>query len=122
MVIYVVDCGGKIWGFASGGQARTEMADFSGELYAIYLSPGANSKGIGSRLFWTVAEHLHRAGHRSMYVWVLEENPSRRFYERMGGNRLSSADIELGGKHLTEVSYGWPDLAAAVNRGRSLTL
>jgi GNAT superfamily N-acetyltransferase len=120
MVIYVADCTGVICGFASGGPARAEIVDFSGELYAIYLSPGAHSKGIGARLFWTVAEHLHCAGHRSMYVWVLEENPSRGFYEHMGGSRLSSAEIEIGGKPLTEVSYGWPDIAAAMNRGRSL--
>jgi GNAT superfamily N-acetyltransferase len=114
MVIYVADCGGMICGFASGGPARAEIVDYSGELYAIYLSPGAHSKGIGARLFWTVADNLHRAGHRSMYVWVLEENSSRGFYERMGGSRLSSAEIELGGKLLTEVSYGWPDLTAAL--------
>jgi GNAT superfamily N-acetyltransferase len=112
-VIYGADCGGVICGFASGGPARAEITGFSGELYAIYLSPAALSKGIGSRLFWAVAEHLHRAGHRGMYVWVLEENPSRGFYERMGGSQLSSAEIELGGKLLKEVSYGWPDLAAA---------
>jgi GNAT superfamily N-acetyltransferase len=120
MVIYVADCTRVICGFASGGPARAEIADFSGELYAIYLSPGAHSKGIGARLFWTVKEHLHCAGLRSMYVRVIEENPSRGFYEHMGGGRLSSEEIEIGGKPLTEVLCGWPDIASAMNRGRSL--
>jgi hypothetical protein len=48
-----------------------------------------------------------------MYVWVLKDNPSRGFYERMGGRPLTTAEIEIGGKTLTEVSYGWEDLSAA---------
>jgi hypothetical protein len=72
---------------------------------------GLQSWGIGSRLFRTVAEHLQHAGH----VWVLEENPSRGFCEQMGGNRLATAERELEGKPLKEVSYGWPDLAAGVS-------
>jgi L-amino acid N-acyltransferase YncA len=113
MKIYVADCVGTICGFASGGPARAEMPGFSGELYAIYLNPEACFKGIGSRLFWGIAKELQSSGHRSMYVWVLRDNPSRGFYERMGGNFLDAAEIEIGGKTLTEVSYGWQDLTAA---------
>ena len=115
VVIYVTDCGGTICGFASGGLARAEIPGFSGELYAIYVSPEAHSRGIGSRLFSATVKSLQHSGHGSMYVWVLEENPSRRFYERMGGSQITTAEIEIGGKTLTEVSYGWPDLTAAVN-------
>jgi GNAT superfamily N-acetyltransferase len=120
MLIYVADADGAVCGFASGGPARANIAGFSGELYAIYLTPELHSKGIGSRLFWAVAEHLKRAGHASMYVWVLEENPSQGFYQQMGGCRISTAEIELGGKPLKEVSYGWPDLDAALSRSRAL--
>jgi hypothetical protein len=50
-----------------------------------------------------------------MYVWVLRENPSRGFYEHLGGTTLNACEIEIGGKSLEELSYGWPDLGAAVN-------
>jgi L-amino acid N-acyltransferase YncA len=112
--IYVADCSGTICGFASGGPARAQIPGFTGELYAIYLNPEVQFRGIGSRLFWTIAKDLQFSGHRSMYVWVLKENPSRRFYELMGGRPLTAAEIEIGGKILTEVSYGWEDLSAAV--------
>jgi GNAT superfamily N-acetyltransferase len=111
--VYVADSGEAICGFAAGGAARTEITGFPGELYALYLLPEQHSKGIGARLFWTVAASLHVAGHRGMYAWVLAENPSCGFYEKMGGSRLSSAEIEIGGKCLKEISYGWADLSAA---------
>ena len=114
ILIYVADADGGVCGFASGGPARAEMPGFSGELYAIYLTPESHSKGIGSRLFWAVAEHLERAGHAGMYVWVLEENPSQGFYQHMRGCRISTAEIEIGGKTLKEISFGWPDLGAAL--------
>jgi len=112
--IYVADCSGTICGFASGGSARAEIPGYTGELYAIYLNPEVQFQGIGSRLFWTVAKDLQSSGHSSMYVWVLKDNPSRRFYKRMGGSPLTSAEIEIGGKTLKEISYGWQDLSAAV--------
>ena len=112
--LYVAECAGSICGFAAGGPARQEISGLSGELYAIYLQPGMCSRGIGSRLFWTIAEDLSRSGNRGLYVWVLKENPSRRFYERLGGKPLTSAEIEIGGLALTEISYGWHDLQSCI--------
>lgn len=114
MKIYVADCSGTICGFASGGPARADIPGFSGELYAIYLNPEVHFRGIGSRLFWAIAKDLRSSGHSSMYVWVLKDNPSRGFYERMGGKPLTAAELEIGGKTLEEVSYGWEDLSAEV--------
>jgi GNAT superfamily N-acetyltransferase len=114
MKIYVAECSEMICGFASGGPARAEITGFSGELYAIYLNPDVQRRGIGSQLFWAIVEDLHSSGHRGMYVWVLKDNPSRGFYERMGGSLLTAAEIEIGGKTLTEVSYGWQDLSLVV--------
>ena len=95
MLIFVAEAGHHICGFASGGPARAEVAGFSGELYAMYLTPKSQSKGIGSRLFGAVAEGLQRAGHGGFYVWVLDQNPSKGFYKRMGGQELFSAESSL---------------------------
>lgn len=114
--IYVADCGGTICGFVSGGPARAEIPGFSSELYAIYLNPDACLRGIGSRLFREIAKDLQSSRHRGMYVWVLKDNPSRGFYERVGGRPLTAAEIEIGGKTLTEVSYGWEDLSAVAEQ------
>jgi GNAT superfamily N-acetyltransferase len=108
MAIFVTEENGTVIGFASVGPARAEFPGLTGELYAIYLLPEAQSHGIGARLFSAIADHLHRAGHTGIYLWVLEQNPACRFYERMGGTRIQSVEIEIGGKPLIEVAYAWP--------------
>ncbi|CAN5692951.1 hypothetical protein BH24ACT22_BH24ACT22_11430 [soil metagenome] len=45
----------------------------------------------------------------SMLLWVLTQNPSRRFYESQSGTMLGKRAIEIGGAKLEEVAYGWPD-------------
>jgi len=118
MLIFVAEAGERICGFASGGPSRAEIPGFPGELYAIYLTPGSQLKGIGSRLFGAVVDGLLRDECNAMYVWVLDQNPSKSFYRRMGGQELSSAEIELGGRLLKEVSYGWSDLFLAADQTR----
>ena len=57
-------------------------------------------------------------GFGSMLVWVLADNhPACRFYESLGGERVGRKRISLGGANLTEVSYGWRDIANLVVEG-----
>src|SRR5258708_6287321 len=42
------DAGGSVVGFASGGKERTGQLGCDGELYAIYLRPDAQRKGLGA--------------------------------------------------------------------------
>ena len=52
-----------------------------------------------------------------MLAWVLARNPSRRFYEAVGGELLGSQEIEISGVILEEVAYGWPDVGTVVALG-----
>ena len=56
------------------------------------------------RSSWTEYEGCEFAGVE------LAENPSRRFYEALGGQELSRQDITIGGATLVEVAYGWKDI------------
>jgi hypothetical protein len=38
-------------------------------------------------------------------------SPARAFYEALGGIAVRRQPIDIGGATLTEVAYGWPDLA-----------
>jgi hypothetical protein len=49
---------------------------------------------------------------RSMIIWVLAGNPSRLFYEALGGREVGRQDIVIGGVVLEEIAYRWPDLGA----------
>jgi RimJ/RimL family protein N-acetyltransferase len=47
-----------------------------------------------------------------MMLWVFKENePSRRFYEALGGQLLDELQFEISGVPLTAVGYGWHDIS-----------
>ncbi len=100
---------GQIVGFASGGPDRDEHPHYQGELWAIYLLEEYQGRGIGRRLARTVVRRLADMGMHSMIVWVLADNPARRFYEALGGQYVGERDIEIDGVKLREVAYGWTD-------------
>lgn len=99
----------QIVGFAAGGAQRTDIPDYAGELYAIYLLREAQGGGLGRRLMGAVVASLAGAGVRSMLAWVLAGNPAHRFYEKLGGQIVAERPTEIGGAALSEVAYGWPD-------------
>jgi GNAT superfamily N-acetyltransferase len=110
--VFVAENEGKIVGFAGGGPIREPLAAYDAELYAIYLLKEVQGRGIGKNLLSAVAEALVRRDHTSMLVWVLEQNPAVRFYEKTGAEHLMSKQIEIGGVSLSELALGWPDVAA----------
>lgn len=105
-----IDPAEGIVGFASCGPQRTSIPGYDGEFYAIYLHDHAQGQGWGRRLMATMAAELLGEGTRSAVVWVLRDNPSRWFYERLGGQRLAEQPISFAGARLSEVAYGWMDL------------
>lgn len=110
-VIFVAeDDQGEVVGFASGGPEREADPVYTGELYAIYLLADRQQAGVGRRLVQAVASHLVEAGFTTMLVWVLAANPSRGFYERLGGRYVRSKFVTMAGVELEEVAYGWTDL------------
>jgi len=110
--ITIVGCeaGGSVVGFASGGKERTGKLGCDGELYAIYLQQEAQRKGLGASLVRQFVRELDTRGFDSMAVWVLALNPSRRFYESLGGKVIGQQHIERGGQPFIEVAYGWQSL------------
>jgi L-amino acid N-acyltransferase YncA len=108
--VFVAELDGQIVGFTSGGPLREPLQNYDAELYTIYLLQPAQGRGIGTSLLKTLSQSLTEQSLTAMVVWVLEQNPACRFYERFGAVPLSSKEIEIGGATLTEVAYGWPDL------------
>ena len=100
-----------IVGFVGGGPARADDMGYTGELYAIYLPEQHQRLGIGRRLVTKLCSWLLSQGLTSMYTWVLEENPSRHFYESLGGIEFRHQTIAIGGKDVSELAYGWDDIS-----------
>ena len=104
--------GGEIIGFAGGGPERQGDPTHLGEIYAVYVLQDHQRRGVGRRLVMAVARQLLRDGFVSMLLWVLEDNhPACRFYESLGGEQVGRQTTTIGGTDLTEVSYGWKDIA-----------
>ncbi|WP_207460584.1 GNAT family N-acetyltransferase [Azospirillum sp. SYSU D00513] len=108
----VADAEDQVIGFSTFGARRTPVDNFAGEIYAIYLDEDAKGQGIGRQLMSAMAERLLLGGIRTAVVWCLRDNPSRWFYERLGGVRVAERPIHFGGKAMTEIAYGWRDLTA----------
>jgi GNAT superfamily N-acetyltransferase len=94
-------------GFCVCGMNRDEDSEFASELYAIYVTEVRQDHGIGRALFEEYRKWTLDRGMTSMIVWVLRDNPYRRFYETMGGEVVSERMISIGDTELPEVGYGW---------------
>jgi GNAT superfamily N-acetyltransferase len=106
---FVAETKGKVMGFANYGRERGGDSEYQGELYAIYLLEEHQGRGIGRSLMQNVGDGLLAMGIESMLVWVLADNPTRTFYERMGAFHMREKQIEIAGVSLKEVAYGWKD-------------
>jgi len=108
--VFIAEIKGEIVGFGGGGTIRERLNAYDSELYTLYLLKEAQGRGIGTALLGAVAASLSQKGHQSMVVWVLEQNPAVRFYEKTGARCVTGRQIEIGGVALSEVALGWPDL------------
>lgn len=104
--------GDGVLGFGSCGPARDPSLRHKGEVCTLYVLPQHHDLGIGRALLHGMFDCLLARGMDSAVVWVLAENPSRFFYETMGGRRVAERNECMWGTVLSEAAYGWPDLRA----------
>ncbi|WP_026673724.1 GNAT family N-acetyltransferase [Alkalihalobacterium bogoriense] len=102
---------GEIVGFSSGGKERSgKYNGYDGELYAIYILKEYQGKGIGKALLKQIVDEIKGMGLNSMLVLVLKDNISRLFYEAHGAKKIDAVEIDIAGKKLSELVYGWEDI------------
>ncbi len=97
---------GMVVGFSSGGRARRpSMAE--GEVETLYLLDDYRDRGVGRRLMRAMAAHLAAVGCRSAMLWVLAANPTRWFYQHLGGRLMAHEVIHFAGMALPQTAFGW---------------
>ena len=103
----------RVVGFATCGPARApavaEMLG-QGEIETLYVLDDWRDRGIGRRLMRAAAGHLVAIGCASAYLWVLRDNPSRWFYNRLGGRPAAESVVEVGGQAVPQTAYVWSPL------------
>jgi GNAT superfamily N-acetyltransferase len=99
-----------IIGFADFGASRDSIDGYEAELYAIYLLPEFQGRGIGAGLFRRGVKDLMKAGVSTLYLLALEVSPYRSFYEKMGGRIIAKRQKEIDGDVFDVLVYGWDRL------------
>ena len=107
-----------IIGMGSAGGNRDQHSKYKGEVYTLYVLPDFQNMGVGESLLAGLFDELTKSGINSALIWVLALNPSRYFYEVMGGERVGDRDERLWGTTLKEFGYGWSNLSDAINSKR----
>jgi ribosomal protein S18 acetylase RimI-like enzyme len=101
----VEDETGELVGFAKGtSYHHRDLPEYAGELSKIYLLREYQRLGWGRRLVGHVARRFLSQGVSSMVLFADPQNPSCRFYEALGAERL----LDDAGKF--HGGYGWRDL------------
>lgn len=99
----------NIVGFASGSLVKTNDL-FEREIYSIYILKEFQRKGIGRLLIKAIIKKFIESNVSSMILWTLQDNPSRLFYEHLGGKIVDKRIIDRGGKELQQIAYAWENI------------
>lgn len=120
-VIVATEADHGVVGFASVGPARfgdrPAAGRFAGEgnakvgeVYTLYVLPDFQERGVGRRLLAGAFAALVEKHYSCAFLWVLRDNHSRYFYERVGGKAVAERRQRLWGSMTDQVCYGWSDL------------
>jgi ribosomal protein S18 acetylase RimI-like enzyme len=108
---FVASVAERVVGFASGGPRQNGTELTRGEVYALYVLPGFQGRGIGRRLVTDSFERMLELGMNEGRIWTLRENaPARGFYAAIGGVQTENGYNDIGGIRYPEVAYDWADL------------
>jgi len=114
-ILFVTEDDNKIIGFCYGGVNKDKDLDlakkYEADLELIYILDEYHNKGIGSELVLEFVNQIQNIGINSMIIWVLEENSSKEFYKKLGGKIVRNKVINISGKNLTAIGFGWDNLS-----------
>lgn len=98
--------GPLVVGFTTVGRGRVAGLG-EGEIETLYVLDDWRDRGLGRRLLRAAGAHLAAAGCGSAFLWVLRDNPSRWFYQRLGGRQAATAHVRVGGVAVPQTAYVW---------------
>jgi ribosomal protein S18 acetylase RimI-like enzyme len=85
---------------------------YQGEIYVLYVLPQYQNRGIGRKLVAACVQQLvQNLEAKSLLIWVIAENPYRKFYESLGGKPVRERTQEIGAQLIRETGYGWEEVS-----------
>lgn len=110
-ILTVAESPNGLIGFSIFNEPRDDRFKDHQELSAIYLFEKWKGQGVGYALLKLGMNELIKKGAAKAYFWVLEGNPTIRFYERTGARPVGlEKHDEIGGKKCTELAYAWDSI------------
>lgn len=92
--------------YADSNEFTPDMQNIDCEITALYVKPSLKYNGIGTKLFQFVTDEFKCKNKTKMLLWCLKDNePSKKFYTKLGGKIIKERVIELGGKNYFEVGF-----------------
>ena len=109
VLVAVPKAGGpRLVGFATAGTGRARTQNLGdGEIDTLYVLDDWRDQGIGRRLLRAAATDLAARGCRSAYLWVLRDNPSRFFYQHLGGHQAALGATRVAGQEVPQMAFAW---------------
>ncbi len=96
----------RLVGFTTAGPARSRgLGD--GEIETLYVLDDWRDIGVGRALLGAAAKALAAKGCKSAFLWVLRDNPSRFFYQHLGGHPAAHGETRVAGVYLPQTAYCW---------------
>ncbi|HZQ00384.1 MAG TPA: GNAT family N-acetyltransferase [Reyranella sp.] len=111
-------------GFGSCGPVRDPPEGLDGtekrvgEVYTLYVETDFQNRGLGRRLLDAMFQELRGQGCDTAVLWMLADNPTRFFYEALGGQFVGQRTDTMAGQDVEEVAYAWRDLEQPLVRRR----
>jgi GNAT superfamily N-acetyltransferase len=96
-----------VLGFSSAVRARNGQNLAEGEVQSLYVLDDWKEHGIGRQLLRASAQHLAAQGCRSVFAWVLRDNPAAYFYQHLGGKPIATSMVRVGGEEFSQTAYAW---------------
>jgi GNAT superfamily N-acetyltransferase len=106
MVAALKGQGPRIVGFTTAGPPRTAGLG-EAEIETLYVLDDWRDQGVGRQMMRAAASQLVARGYRSAFVWVLRDNPSRWFYQHIGGQPAAEGATRVAGVSVPQVAYAW---------------
>ena len=92
--------------YIDNNNCSPEIRNADCELIAIYVKPKFKYKGIGTKLVDYVKEEFRKKDKTKMVIWCLKDNePSKKFYSKVGGKIVKERKITIGEKEYQEVCF-----------------
>ncbi len=105
----VAETAGRVIGFATMSLRRRDAERSLGqaEIETLYVGDDWRDQGAGRLLMQSAGKTLSDAGAGSAFLWVLSDNPSRWFYQRLRGRRAAEGHTTVAGASIPKTAYVW---------------